>query len=144
MRLTADAARGGPRNGSSLRRQLGTSSRSSKAGRPQKFENSTRLPMNFSRRVVRPDRYELSGPLCWHALDGEWVVYSTATGSLQHLDSLSAVVLATLEDRAATAAEVIERLASETETALTGDVKAGVEAVLDRLQRNGFLQCRNV
>ncbi len=88
------------------------------------------------------DCFILSGPLRWHEFDGEWVVFSTATGALRHLDTLTAAVLAILEEAPAPAALVVQQVSATTEVALTDDMVSGIMALLDDLQRCGFLECR--
>lgn len=90
------------------------------------------------------DCFTLSGPLRWHEFDGEWVVFSTATGALRHLDTLTAAVLAILEEAPAPAALVAQQVSAATEVALTDDMVSGIMALLDDLQRSGFLECRTL
>jgi len=90
------------------------------------------------------DRFNLLGPLRWHEFDGEWVVFSTATGALLHLDTLTAAVLAILEEAPAPAATVAQQISAATEVALTGEIVSGMLALLDDLQRNGLLECRTL
>ena len=89
------------------------------------------------------DRFFLLGPLRWHEFDGEWVAYSTATGALQHLDTLTAAVLAMLEEAPAPARTVAQQISAATEVALTDEMMSGIQALLDDLHRIGFLECRN-
>ncbi len=90
------------------------------------------------------DRFVLLGPLRWHEFDGEWVVFSSATGALCHLDTLTAAVLAILEEAPAPAALVAQQVSAATEVALTDDMVSGIMALLDDLQRSGFLECRTL
>lgn len=88
------------------------------------------------------DHFTLLGPLRWHEFDGEWVVFSTATGALRHLETLTAAVLAMLEEAPAPAGTVAQRISVATELALTDEMKSGILALLEDLQRSGFLECR--
>lgn len=90
------------------------------------------------------DCFILLGPLRWHAFDGEWVVFSTATGALRHLDTLTAAVLALLEEAPAPASTVAQQISAATEVALTDEMVFGITALLDDLQRNGFVECRTL
>ncbi len=89
------------------------------------------------------DRFILAGPLRWREFDGEWVVFSTATGALRHLDTLTAAVLATVEEAPAPAATVAQQISAATEVALTDEMMSGIVALLDDLQRSGFLERQN-
>ena len=91
---------------------------------------------------MRPSHlFSLSGPLRWREFDGEWVVFSVATGALRHVDTLTAAVLAMLEDAPATAASVAQQVAAASEVTLSDEMISGVVALLDDLRRNGFLEC---
>jgi hypothetical protein len=89
-------------------------------------------------------RYSLAGPLRWQEMDGEWVAFGVDSGALQHLDPLSAAVLATLEESPGSAEEVARRIALVTEVELSREVASGIDAILDDLHRTGFLVCRPI
>lgn len=86
--------------------------------------------------------YVLTGPLRWCELDGDWVVYSTATGALRYADKSTAAVLASLEEGVSSAAAIAQRIAALTETDLSEGVELGIGELLDELQRTGFVECR--
>lgn len=84
-------------------------------------------------------RYRLSGPLRWRRLDGEWLVYSTATGALRHADAVDAAVFVLLEAGAATAEGLSAALAAETGQTLSAAHRDGLSDLLDQLELAGFL-----
>lgn len=85
-------------------------------------------------------RYVLTGPLRWQALDGEWLVYSTATAALRHADAVDAAVLALLESGPAAADDMAEALAAATDLPLDAQHRAGLTELLRQLADIGFLQ----
>ena len=85
-------------------------------------------------------RYFLSGPLRWCEIDGDWVVYCIATGSLRQADAPTAAVLATLEDGPASAGTIAQRITDATEAPLDEDVLLGIAGLLEDLQRTGFVE----
>ena len=82
----------------------------------------------------------LSGPLRWCEIDGDWVVFCTASGSLRQADAPTAAVLATLEQGPASATVIAQRIAEATETLMGEDVLRGIDELLDELQRTGFVE----
>jgi isoaspartyl peptidase/L-asparaginase-like protein (Ntn-hydrolase superfamily) len=92
--------------------------------------------------VLQADHFSLVGPLLWHEFDGEWVVFSTATSALRHLDTVTAAVLSILEETPTTAATLARQISHSTEVELSAEMMSGIVVLLEELQRGGLVECQ--
>lgn len=86
--------------------------------------------------------YAPAGPFRWKEIDGEWVVFCSASGALQVADTVTAVVLASVECSPASVDRLVSEVASATGAATTEELRAGMSVLLDELERIGMVQSR--
>ena len=88
-----------------------------------------------------PTGHALVGPLRWTLLDDQWVVFSSAAGTLLCADALAAAICALLEDGPASSPSLAERLAVSMQAPVSDALVARISAVLDELHDSGLVAC---
>lgn len=85
--------------------------------------------------------FSLQEPLRWRCLDGEWLVFGTSSGALLRPDPLGAAILALLDESPLSLEAIVQRIASDTETAITPALRERVDGIVEALRRADLLRC---
>lgn len=93
-------------------------------------------------RVDGAPRYGLCEPLSWRCIDGQWLVFGAASGTLLQADRLSAALLALIEEAPASQAEIVRRLAQDIDSEVTAELSAQVLDAIRVLARAELVECR--
>lgn len=94
--------------------------------------------MNTATAIER--QYSLRVPLVWRELDGDWVVMADDSGSLHHLDALSAALLGLLEAGPADLAQLLAALSEAREEPAQHAWSALLTQALQRLIAQDLVQ----
>lgn len=87
-------------------------------------------------------RYVLCETLSWRCIDGQWLVFGAASGTLLQPDRLSAALLALIEEAPASQTEIVSRLAQDIDSEVTAELSAQVLDAIGVLARAELVECR--
>ena len=85
-------------------------------------------------------RYALIGVLEWRELDGDWVVFCSASGALACVDVVGAALLGWLEDGPASAQDLTAKLCEAAGSLLPADADVGVADRLQHWEQAGWVE----
>lgn len=87
-------------------------------------------------------RFVLCEPLSWRCIDGQWLVFGAASGTLLQADRLSAALLVLIEEAPASQTEIVSRLAQHIGSEVTAELSARVLDAVGVLARAELVECR--